>query len=226
MRPKSGVFSNWDKQAKQRKLRLTLPTEGENETRRHQKFKKLAVQNSIRKAAQNEPAPNPDNLVFINHKDGKIIAPAKTNTEGPQTIMKKPFHMIQEQLSKSPNTSTSVDDTKSNESEGLDEGDVAEEITSGNLSPSIPSTQPRRSSVPLETYMRKHDSSQLSSVAPIAVMGSDRVEHPTLQEQGQHGVVKRPDGSTTKHRVQTPPKGPRKMLSDTTTELSQPKQVE
>lgn len=220
--PKPGVFANWDKPTKQRKPRLTLPVEREKETGRPQKFKKLAIQNSVRKAARNERAPNPDSLVFINRKDGKVIPPVQLNVEEPQAIKKRPFHMIQEQLTNSSSTLTLVDDANSNENEGLKDGDVAEEITS------IATTYPaRRSSVPLETYMRKHDSSQLSSVAPTAVMGGDRIKHRTLQDQGQHMVIEKPDfGSTDRDKTQKPPMGPRRMLSDTTVEFSQRKQDE
>ncbi|KAL9608458.1 MAG: hypothetical protein Q9167_006709 [Letrouitia subvulpina] len=219
--PKPGVFANWDKQTKQRKSRLTLPVGGEKETGRPQKFKKLAIQNSVRKAARNELAPNPDSLVFLNRKDGKVIAPAKSNAEGPQTIKKKPFDMVQEQLTKSPSTSILVDDINSNENEGLNDSDVAEEITF------VATNQPtRRSSVPLETYMRKHDSSQLSSVAPIAVMGGDRIKHPTLQDQGQYRIIEKPDNSTNIDKIQRPPTGPRRMLSDTTAEFSRRKHDE
>lgn len=219
--PKPGVFANWDKPTKQRKSRLTIPVDVKKDTGRPQKFKKLAIQNFVRKSARNERAPNPDSLVFVNRKDGKIIAPAKSNAEETQTIRKRPFHMIQEQLTKSPSTLTLADDIKFNENERLNNGDFAEEITS------VTTTQcARRSSFPLESHMRKQDFSQLSSVAPIAVMGGDRVKTSTLQYQDQNRVIEEPNGSTDRDKAQRPPMGPRRMLSDTTAEFSQRKHNE
>ena len=87
---------NWKSEPKRRK---TLPTT--NTAGPVKRFTKLSIQNSVMKSRRNEPAPNRDNLIFLDRKTGKtpkaVPGPSATESTLAETT-KTPFQEFQENL--------------------------------------------------------------------------------------------------------------------------------
>ena len=97
----AAILSNWDANTKGRKGMALQPGEAHPEPEKPRKFKKLSVKRKYEKAGRQEPAPNPDQLTFVDLKDGKAI-------KRPDKILTRPV----------PKTSAQIEDqiqTKSND---------------------------------------------------------------------------------------------------------------
>ena len=83
---------SWKAEPKRRK---TLPTANTKEP--GTRFTKLSIQNTVMKSRRNEPAPNRDNLIFLDPKTGKTLKPeSKPSAVVERT--KTPFQEFQEKL--------------------------------------------------------------------------------------------------------------------------------
>ena len=83
---------NWKAEPRRRK---TLPTANTEEP--GTRFTKLSIQNTVMKSRRNEPAPNRDNLIFLDPKTGKTLKPdSKPSAVAERT--KTPFQEFQEKL--------------------------------------------------------------------------------------------------------------------------------
>ena len=102
----AAILSNWDSNNKIRKATALQPSEALPESEKPRKFKKLSIKRRYEKAGRQEPAPNPDQLTFVDLKDGKAIKrPDKILTRSNQ---KTSFQRIEDQnqnkLADSPTT--------------------------------------------------------------------------------------------------------------------------
>ncbi|MCJ1244237.1 hypothetical protein MMC30_001435 [Trapelia coarctata] len=108
----AAIFGNWDSTSKKRKS-MQLPQGREvTDTANPRNFGKLSIKRWYEKAGRFEPAPNPDQLTFLNVKDGKPIQ--KPPLVIPSAAPKTPFQMIQENLLRAA-TSTEQTDTAQND---------------------------------------------------------------------------------------------------------------
>ena len=83
---------SWKAEPKRRK---TLPTANTEEP--GTRFTKLSIQNTVMKSRRNEPAPNRDNLIFLDPKTGKTLKPESK----PSAVVERtetPFQEFQEKL--------------------------------------------------------------------------------------------------------------------------------
>jgi len=92
----AAILGNWDSQRKKRKSMQLPQGRGVTNTGNSSTFGKLSIKRKYEKAGRSEPAPNPDQLTFLNVKDGKPLP--KTPTAIPSAAPKTPFQMIQENL--------------------------------------------------------------------------------------------------------------------------------
>lgn len=102
----AAIMGRWDASAKPRKLTTVIP--GLVPSLNAKTFGKLSIQRKYEKAGRNEPAPNPENLTFINPRKDKagprpIIMP-KRNTSPVKTA----WEIYQERLK---NETTDLGDT-------------------------------------------------------------------------------------------------------------------
>ncbi|MCJ1284280.1 hypothetical protein MMC26_003611 [Xylographa opegraphella] len=92
----AAILSNWAAKIRTRKPLAFRQTDIREDGERTRTFGKLSVKRRYQKAGRYEPAPNPDDLTFVNLKDGKPI-------KKPSAILspmpyKTPFQMIQDGL--------------------------------------------------------------------------------------------------------------------------------
>ncbi len=94
----AAILGNWTASLKPRKCTTVAP--GAAPSLDPKTFNKLSVKRRYEKAGRNEPAPNPENLVFINLKKGKVIKPSAARSPRVNVPVKKPWEIIQERLNK------------------------------------------------------------------------------------------------------------------------------
>ena len=82
----AAIMGRWDASVKPRKRTMVAP--GIVPTSSAKRFGKLSIQRKYEKAGRNEPAPNPENLVFINpKKDRAIPQPIATPKRNKSPVM-------------------------------------------------------------------------------------------------------------------------------------------
>ncbi|KAL8743044.1 MAG: hypothetical protein Q9190_004559 [Brigantiaea leucoxantha] len=229
---KVSVFANWDAQPKSRKTRLMLPAGSNGNVTKPTKFKKFSTQNSVQKAARNEPAPNPESLVFINLKDGKLAPAPKIRTTS-TSIDKGPFHLIQEQLTKSPSNSVALRESVFGADNDTIDDDAVAEVATANTAPSGRTTQPlRRSSISFEAYIRRNDSVTRPSNTSTKSIGNEQMQESgspesTSRRAGFSDTFEKPD--EVSGIVKSKPKSPKpssRRRSDATIEAPQQRRHE
>lgn len=93
------VMTNWSAKSKERNVDPDRASVAKGEPAKH--FKKLSSQNRFNKRARNEPAPDPDRLIFIDRKTGKapkdVAAPSPV-FQSPQGLAKTPMQKFRDGL--------------------------------------------------------------------------------------------------------------------------------
>ena len=89
----AAIFDNWQATPRRRKVPLHTPSKDDKAT-----FKTLAIQRRVELSGRNEPAPNLENLTFVNLKDGKSVMSRANSLPIKPTNTRTPFQMIQESL--------------------------------------------------------------------------------------------------------------------------------
>lgn len=100
--PVSGatILSNWNKKLKGRKSKAFQPGRKDafQSGTRDKPAQKFSIVRRYAKAGRNEPAPNIENLTFVNLKDGGIANKTSHAVPQPKPPPKTPFQLIQESL--------------------------------------------------------------------------------------------------------------------------------
>lgn len=94
----AAILGNWTASVKPRKRAVVVP--GATPSSGPKTFNKLSVKRRFEKASRNEPAPNPEDLVFINLKIGKVVKPSPAPLPRPSVPAQKPWEIIQQRLNK------------------------------------------------------------------------------------------------------------------------------
>ena len=113
----AAILSNWDSNTKVRKSMALQPGEALPEPEKPRKFKKLSVKRKYEKAGRQEPAPNPDQLTFVDLKDGKAI-------KRPNKILTRPVPKTSSQQVEDQNQ-TKSDDSPTTIAREMDAVDIA-----------------------------------------------------------------------------------------------------
>ncbi|KAI9699422.1 MAG: hypothetical protein M1836_003033 [Candelina mexicana] len=109
-RPKvqgAAIFGNWNAPKKARTRRVIEP--GVSSGPNPRTFDKLSTKRRFEKAGRNEPAPNPDQLVFYDLKQGGKVVPTKVPVlSGGAVPAKTPHQLIMEQHAQSEGSTSNV----------------------------------------------------------------------------------------------------------------------
>ncbi|MCJ1387232.1 hypothetical protein MMC18_000072 [Xylographa bjoerkii] len=95
----AAILGNWAAKIRTRKPLALRQEDIREDVEKSRNFGKLSIKRRYEKAGRYEPAPNPDDLTFVNLKDGRPVK--KPSSILTATPYKAPFQMIQDGLAQS-----------------------------------------------------------------------------------------------------------------------------
>lgn len=118
----AAILGNWDSNCKKRKS-MQMPQSREVADYGNSKtFGKLSIKRRYEKAGRFEPAPNPDQLIFVDIKDGKTVK--KPSLLIPTPTPKTPFQIIQENLAKAKASTAKVPEQADTSQAAVEDGNA------------------------------------------------------------------------------------------------------
>ena len=169
----SAILSNWAAKIRTRKALAFRQADIREDIDRSRNFGKLSIKRRYEKAGRHEPAPNPNDLTFVNLKDGKPIKkPTSFLTPIPY---KTPFRMFQDGLAKA---SKPVDANPGD----IDVVDVPDDDEDLNMIPRASIDSPQDVEVgegPMQSGY-SHDNEEILSFPSNALQASRRGSAPSV----------------------------------------------